>query len=391
MIKTIRRTLPRPLFLFLAGLILALFAFHGLLLGYMSGQTIPSVLQTNDRIEGICSAIFALMYGGYRVFAVFPTFHLRYFKWFSTTPWRRGMPFPHGPLHLHLYWADIIVPGILCLVVWNNPVCPPVFILGAVLIGYLAAYQLELNTESRSGLGWASAFGFGLVLLAGAQGMMWLAMSTLVVLYALTLWDQRLTLDTFPWKGIGGKWDRVDVLPKLEDAADRSAAIRDSKSARSNIRTPFTALAPKKVKEGSIKEPITLSLLLGWWTYVLLTIIDSEDLRRASTPALLLIVLALPTFRFLLYTSIGRPPIGFWARLRTGNITIPGYDQIFLTPLASVVVGITVLWVGKTIGLSIPLHMASCSTAVALCLTLGPPSGSVWLYTGRHHIRWPTS
>ena len=134
---------------------------------------------------------------------------------------------------------------------------------------------------------------------------------------------------------------------------------------------------------------ILASLSLGWWAYGLGSLINIESPLDARSLVQMSYTLAIPfcvTARISIYCWNYQPPISLWGRLWTGRWIIPGYDQVLVTPLCSLLVGVVVPvwyeWLGVPPYVGLPI---SFSLVLMISLT-GGPSFERWRTTGRHRI-----
>ena len=145
---------------------------------------------------------------------------------------------------------------------------------------------------------------------------------------------------------------------------------------------PFAALGPRSPSTLPARDALLLGALGGWWMHCAGWTMDSRD-----TTMVLGFVLGLsPLARLLCYLASHLPPISLWGRIRTGRWVIPGYDRVFIAPLAA--------WAGGAL-LLLALHSAGvavegCAPVVvafvmATVLGLGPGRRE-WQLTGQHRI-----
>lgn len=89
-------------------------------------------------------------------------------------------------------------------------------------------------------------------------------------------------------------------------------------------------------------------------------------------------------FRLFIYCVPYRPPINLLGRLATGRLIIPGYDKVFVSPLAAAV-GVPLLaWQLTGLGLPAKLVMPVAAAAGLYLVLAGPPLYPDWHLTGHH-------
>jgi hypothetical protein len=90
--------------------------------------------------------------------------------------------------------------------------------------------------------------------------------------------------------------------------------------------------------------------------------------------------------RLLLYCIGYSPPISLRGRIRTFRWIIPGYDQVFVAPLLTLLVGGVLPLVLSRQGLDEILVMPLCATLALLATLTVPPSLFQWRLTGHHRM-----
>ena len=178
----------------------------------------------------------------------------------------------------------------------------------------------------------------------------------------------RLALARFPWADL-------PEPPKVEAAGQKSCGW------------PFDALKPEPPKS-RLGRPdlVALSLLLGWFFFAAEAVV--ADLGPAPAPLMVFgQLLVMMTFgRLAAYAQGHAPPIGLWGRIRTGRWIIPGYDQIFVAPLAIAIIGILAVDRFRPPFLTDEVALAGgLALAMLVCTTAGPDLAR-WRLTGHHRL-----
>ena len=137
------------------------------------------------------------------------------------------------------------------------------------------------------------------------------------------------------------------------------------------------------------KKYSVLSLLVAWWSFALLYRFWSGYLAGTPEIADILFVLFVLSAVFVNYASAAgayQPPMDLAGRIRTGNLVIPRYDKVFLSPLFIGVIGVamalTVHWAKMPHYLTLP----PCIFVLTLLTCLLGPTHSEWTLTGGYSI-----
>jgi hypothetical protein len=341
----------------------------------------------NGGIVVLFTACFA--YGGFRTIAFHPALQPRYRQWLRLTPWTSSRPLPLGPIHL--VWQDgvFLLPVALlaALLHATNPLALVPYFLGGYLI-CLACLLAMTQTEL-----FAYALGFGLGLVIRLIPYPVACASALILLYPIAYIGIRQSLRRFPWE--------LDWL----DRAGRqlqSSSSGTTASGTGPLGWPFERLQPKFTEVTiSWRHVFLLSLLLGWWLHALAALlrfhsVQVRKLVESGESAIEVLsffssfgITLLVAIRIALYCSGYMPPISLWGRLWTLRWIIPGYDKVFLAPLACGVVA----WVGPLLlegwGLELWYGMP-ISIGLALFIGLGGgPSLKSWRLTGQYRLTAP--
>jgi hypothetical protein len=90
--------------------------------------------------------------------------------------------------------------------------------------------------------------------------------------------------------------------------------------------------------------------------------------------------------RLVIYVAWCAPPIGLRARWATGRWIIPGYDRVFVVPLATVAVTMILYLALAALGCPMPI-VAFSAVFVAVTLAMGMgPSLAEWRLTGEYRM-----
>lgn len=338
----------------------------GALLYWLAGGSVdPYVARTAHRQALPIVALLAGCYGVYRVAAFHPLARPNYRRWLQSTPWTCRQSLPEGPIHLSGQDA-VIVGGLACsAAAWDSATAP--IVVQVFLTMYAAALGVSLALTGERAHAYATGFGIGLAVRLAQDAPLGLAAAAGTCIVATV--GLRRSLARFPWSDVGELW--------FPPHGKQPATI-----ASEGLGWPFAALGPRSPSTLPARDALLLGALGGWWMHCAGWTMDSRD-----TTMVLGFVLGLsPLARLLCYLASHLPPISLWGRIRTGRWVIPGYDRVFIAPLAA--------WAGGAL-LLLALHSAGvavegCAPVVvafvmATVLGLGPGRRE-WQLTGQHRI-----
>lgn len=307
-------------------------------------------------------------YGAYRAMGFHPVFWPEYRRWLEQTPWTSRQPLPVGPVHLVLQ-DFVIVLSVLPL--FHSSLASAVAIACAFLVAYLVPLGTSLAITGPKG--WAYAIAFGLGLAARLKEYPIAAFVVVLILYGLACLGLRQALARFPWEHV-----------------ERSSATRAERAESRNGKSlgwPFDALQPTASTPGiSYLDGVLVSLLAGWWIYVISIVVASQDQQGLYMFSTRMILGGCVLIRLGRYCLPYWPPISILGRLRTGQWIIPDYDRVLVAPLCTLAVGTVLLWGLPIVGLS-PGQTALIAVPVILGITLNAgPTLHRWRLTGRHRV-----
>lgn len=348
----------------------------------------------SEEIRNIRTIILAGTAGLYamsRLWRFHPACNAGYAAWLKMTPWTAGKPLPLGPLHP--VWQDgAIIAALTAIAYWHANVDPlwPLLAFGFV---YLLGFTLLLMSTRQ----WASSFALGLLwpalLLTENREMIRLAIVTVIM---LVVWHgHRRSLRAFPWPPISKQRGTPTSIGQIEIKIDPFTASSASGQAHNlpiapaaggNLGWPARALSPK-IKPPSVSHRTNLAVatVIGWWCYCIVLSTQMDPL-----PELILVFAFLvAAFRLVIYCNGVVPPFNFLGRIRSGRLIVPGFDKIFLAPLAVVAVAVVGGIIIKRSGPWYPMAEALVVAAVWLVLCGAGPTLSGWVLTGYHRLAPP--
>jgi len=349
-------------------------------------SNMPEVITFRAMVLAFVAGVYAL----YRLLRFHPACNWNYAAWLKLSPWTADRPLPAGPVHL--VWQDAAVVGMLAAIgAWNhvNALWP----VAAFIFVYLGGFTLLLAFTRR----WGACFILGLLwpslMLPGvapiARQAPGLPAIAIVIAIACVIWfGHRQSLKAFPWEFIKvPQRSLLDAQIRIPGPGTASAA-----GTQYNIGWPYLVLSPK-VRPPAVSHRTTLALgaLAGWWSFCLIKAASTDpDADMSVVPGVILffaIIAALT--RLVAYGARTAPPFNIWGRIATGRIVVPGFDRIFVTPIAVVI--------GAIIGGAIIKHSGawyavadSIVIAVLWCILFGGgPTLRNWALTGQFRLRPP--
>jgi len=280
------------------------------------------------------------------------------------------VPLPVGPLHLvpqDVLWL------LLTFLLWHGPQYSPLYLPLCYLFGYLVVMCSSCWATELAAMGYLLAFGIGEVV------RQWYNPAAAICiagwLYLAAWLAVRRMLARFPWE-MPWYWERSSLQAVAEETKQRM------------LGWPLDQLHGR-IGDAKVDHltGTLVSLLFGWWSYCLLSLI-TNPLTAAGFRQMVLVSTALMgiSVRALGYWIDYRPPISFWGRLWTLHWIIPRYDHIWVTPI---LIYVTARYVpGVLIGWRVPSDIALtvATTLVALLAFNMPPSFERWRLTGFHRI-----
>ena len=335
----------------------------------------------NNNVVNIRTVILegaAALYAMFRLWRFHPVCNQAYAAWLKSSPWTADRPLPLGPIHP--VWQDGVVLGVLTVIaVWHAHIDARLPI-GVFAVFYLAGMTVLLAFTRR----WWSCLALGFLwpafFLPPMEG--WLAIPLVATIIVVIWHGHRQSLKAFPWKFAGvANHTTGSVLQTEIRIGDRNAP-----GAPPNLGWPLQALSPK-VKPAAISHltSVCLSGLFGWWSFCLI-----EHVKPDPLPELIAVFAFLAAmFRLASYLNGTMAPFNLWGRIASGRIIVPGYDKIFLTPLASMLVAIVGGMMIKRSGPWCPVAESCVIALTWYVLFVGGPTLQNWVLTGQHRFRPP--
>jgi hypothetical protein len=315
-----------------------------------------------------------ILYAIHRVVSFHPALNTEYRNWLKTTPWTSRYPLPVGPVQLVA--QDVLVIGALAALAWaRHPEISPPHLILRFLFVYELLLAFTFCVLHMVWFAYAIVFGLGLIVLFWPTPQ--IALAVAAAFYLVAFVGLRRALDNFE------SWEldwisEQTTLVMGQDALDR---------VRKNILGwPFDIIRPRDVAVSiAYRDGLMLSLLLGWWMYVILQRVNPQA-RFGANFILVFIAQFAVAGRIGTYCWGYAPPISLWGRIFTLRWIIPGYDYVFLAPLLAAGVtgaGISVQTLWKA-----PVEFAAPATlALLFIVTLtSAPTLDRWRLTGKHRL-----
>jgi hypothetical protein len=345
---------------------------------YLESINIPISARLPLRPASALSFLAAIAYGIARVTGFHPAFQKDYRAWLEFTPWNNRKPLPLGPVDLVIEDALVLGPLLLCNAILPQP--RAMSVLCAFLLAHLGALVVSLWLTGIRLVGYLAAFGLGFAVKLWHQPIECLAMGALVYLIAYEGLVQ--SLNRFPWTS--------QLLPR----ASRPSSILHTdlttlSGQRDQCGWPYDRmLGDVQSKEGIPRlDAVLCCALATWWLYVLASFVPDERARLGVVCMVCQFPYVMfPFARIAIYTKGYLPPISLLGRIRTLQLIIPGFDQVFVTPLCAGLAGPAVFALAFVARVPIDACVAIATGASAAVTLVGPPRLLHWRLTGQHRM-----
>ncbi len=336
----------------------------------------PEVKNIRMVILGMAAALYAF----FRLVRFHPVCNQAHADWLKSTPWTAERPLPMGPVH-PVFQDVILIAALMAIAKFHahaDPFSPAIVFFFIYLIGmtFLLAATRQWLSCLLLGFLWPT------LMLPEVNG--W-TVAFLLVCIVIVIWDgHRRSLRSFPWN-FRSLFNRPASSVFQTDIRLDFGSLNGA--VQSSLGWPLMALSPK-LKSVTMSQSVCISLaaLFGWWSYCLLRSTNAEP-----TPELFMIFAFIAAFmRLGIYLNGTTAPFHFWARFVWGRILVPGYDQIFLTPVFVAIVGILGATLIKHSGSAFALSESGTFAFIWYLLLAGGPTLQAWALTGQHGFRPPS-
>jgi hypothetical protein len=282
-------------------------------------------------------------------------------------------PLPLGPLEL--VPEDAVALGLLALVGTTLPNFTSLYILNSFLFAHIS---VQLLTFWKTG---APAFGYCALLFLGFFPQwwqrQWADFALLAGIYLMVHEGLWRALHKFPWQTEG--------------------CLRDF----GLVNTPGTDLNPScgwsfdrfhrdiRMAKGINRIDALLSCMLGsWWLWSVCSLIVDPRERGAATGVIALGTITFaPVARWLIYVRGYQSPISLWGRVWTFRLIIPGYDQVYVGPICSLMAGVILFFfLPRYLLIPIDVCWVIAAGVTAFLALISPPRLRRWRLIGQHRI-----
>jgi hypothetical protein len=347
-----------------------------------SGRTSFRESANNAGVFMVIIGLFAGLYAAFRLFRFHPACNRAYASWLKLTPWTAAKPLPLGPIHP--VWQDAAVIGALsALAHWHthgDSLTSLVAFASVYLIGMTILLGLTRRWWNFLALGflWPALM---LPSVAGTPGII------IIVAIIVVIWHGHIqSLKAFPWVFLKAKSPDSAAPPVLQTDIRIDLDFGQTSGAASNLGWPYSILSPKlQTVSVSNRTNLAQSLLLGWWSYCIIVATQMEP----EPEVILFGTVVAAIFRLAIYGGKAAAPFNLWGRITSGRLIIPGYDRVFLTPLATVLAAAIGAIIIKRAGPWFPVAEACTIAAAWYVLFGGGPSLRNWILTGQLRLRPP--
>jgi hypothetical protein len=358
---------------------------------WLIGLSVPEPARSTfdtEQVIGCRSVILGFaagFYAAFRLVRFHPACSPLYAGWLKLSPWTASRPLPAGPVHP--VWQDAAVVGALtAIAIWHHvsallPVTIFIFI-------YLAGFTFVLAYTRRWGpcliLGflWPALMFPGVAPIPPSAPVL-PAAGIAAAIICVIWYGHRQSLRAFPWEFI-----KVSSRPLAQaEIRIRGVGTPSGSGTQYHLGWPYLMLSPK-VRPPAISQRTNLALgtLAGWWSFC---VIKASDMDPSSGGVVLVFAIVAALIRLAVYTIGVAAPFNIWGRLATGRIVVPGFDKVFVTPLAVVVAAI----IGNIlINHSGTWYAVTESAVIAVLwwvLFGGGPTLRSWALTGQFRFRSP--
>ncbi|MCC6699835.1 MAG: hypothetical protein IT365_29705 [Candidatus Hydrogenedentes bacterium] len=367
----------------------------------------PRHIADGENAIFVLTAVVTITFGYayHRVFNYHPATLPGYRDWLLMTPYDSSQPLPLGPVLLD--WRDLLFVVPFTPLTFTNSAFPWYSTLLGFVFAYLLAFVFVFMKVGRPVVAWAAMMG-----LAAPIALLdrpWLA---LIVLTGLFLALFRFITDSYRpdalRKGIprtpqgavrrtektsGGSVttkETEDFLYRLTyspEAENNSISHRESKFGWPlAVLGPWTPIAPLQ----SRRAALAVSILIVTW--VLASAHHVETLVNFDGGiyfhgAVAVVTAAAGIWRLLKYNCWRlQSPLSIMGRLLTRRTVIPGYDHVFVIPIATALLGALLPFGFALLGLSPYWSFVLTIGVCTYIVFAGRPSLRQWTLIGQYRL-----
>ena len=282
--------------------------------------------------------------------------------------WRK--PLPLGPVEL--VPEDCLTIGLLALLGKTVPGFSSLYAINCFLMAYIS---ISIVPFWKMG---SSVFGYCVILLLGFIPQFWKSQwvdfGILAGTYFLVHEGQWRAFCRFPWQ-TEGFWRDIGIITAPGETVTNPTCGWSFDRFHRDITTA------KRVD----RIDAVLGCMLGsWWLFSITSLIeDTRDHRLACAVAAALAIVGSAIIRLCIYAHGCRPPISFWGRIWTFRWIIPGYDQLFVGPICSVLGAFLVLSLLRYQVIPAEVCYAAAGGVALLFALISPPPLKRFRLTGK--------
>lgn len=312
----------------------------------------------------------AVLYAAFRLFRFHPVCNRDYAGWLKLTPWTAAKPLPLGPVQL--VWQDAAVVGAMAAFAQWHARVNPLFPVAAFGFVYLSGMTILLALTAQRTACVILGFLWPALLLPYPNDLPRFVLLGAIV--AVIGFGYRRSLRAFPWNRRFLSLQNLNVNIDLGQGKDVRAL--------SILGWPFGPLSPKpEFYAVSTSTSLITSTLLGWWAYCIIA-----GSRCPPVPEFILVAASIAALgRLSHYCARTNAPFNVWGRIATGRLLVPGFDQVFVIPLISILLAVGGGVIIKRSGHWHPVTEAGVIALLAFVLLGGGPTLRNWRLTG--HLR----
>jgi len=371
---------PASCFLFLYGFLALSFWVIEALTPQADGS-----FSSREEFTNVWSSVLILAAGTYAVFRIWrfhPACNHAYAAWLKLSPWTAERPLPLGPVHP--VWQDAVVAGVFAFLAFAhahiNPLVPVMASGFVYLVGMTGVIAYTRMFASLTAL----LFLWPAMLLPALEG--W-PVALLVVGILVVIWHgYKKGLSAFPWAFLESS-SRSNASVLTVQIKVRNPVEPSSESPTASVAWPLSVLSPKlRCYSISTVNSLIVSAVIAWWAFCLIMRFEIQ----LSSGAILSMTIFAAAIRLTFYCYGITTPFNFFGRIASGNIIIPGFDKILLTPFAAVLVAIAGGVIIRRSGSYHALVEALVIAVICSVLLIGGPRLRDWNLTGRHRFRTPS-
>ncbi len=383
-VRWYRRVLPVP-GLTLGAIVLFLCTEAGAMLFDFHFRRADQIFADHNPFGGSLCLMAAAVYAAFRVFYFHPLWRPQYRRWLNASPWTIREPLPEGPVMFSI--QDLIPLALLTLGSLRIPRSEWYFVLLLFLGVWTLFSTITFAVVGPRWLAYGIVFAFGGVtrFLFPHPGIAVIFIGAIVIAVQV---GHYLCIDRFhEWDLSWGDKFGFDAII----SSDTESLLELQQKHMHGW--PHDQMAPNLERHRLLLAPITgalLALLISWHVDGFLRMVSFHAWRpipfSALAPLICMLGFAASILRAVIYVSGHAPPIGFFGRLATVRLIIPGYDYIFIPSIT-----VMILSAGGSVVLQ-QLHTPPILSAAGLLflviflITTMPPDLVAFHLTGNHRI-----